>query len=119
MHKGAPPENFRKAELLRQNATKAENVLWEKLRNKLFNNLKFRRQHPIQNYIADFYCHELQLIIEIDGKYHEEEEQKKRDAQRTELLEYQGVRLIRFSNEQVLNQIDEVLAEIEKEVRNQ
>ena len=64
MWKGAPSDSFTKAQFLRRNETKAEKLLWEKLRNNQLEGLKFRRQHPVNIYIADFYCHKLKLIIE-------------------------------------------------------
>jgi len=63
---------------------------------------KFRRQHPIHKFIVDFYCHKLKLIIEVDGKYHESEGQKNSDLERSELLTFQGIKIIRFTNEEVL-----------------
>ena len=68
--------SFEKAKALRMRETKSEKILWDKLKNNQLDGLKFRRQHPISLYIADFYCHKFKLIIELDGKYHEEKEQK-------------------------------------------
>ncbi|MCS4434570.1 endonuclease domain-containing protein [Aquiflexum gelatinilyticum] len=64
---GASPEIFRRARELRKNTTPSENSLWTLLRKKQFEGYKFRRQHPVNKFIADFYCHELRLIIELDG----------------------------------------------------
>ena len=86
MWKGAPSDSFSKAQFLRRNETKAEKLLWEKLRNNQLEGLKFRRQHPVNIYIADFYCHKFKLIIELDGDYHNQEEQKQKDEVRTEVL---------------------------------
>ena len=83
MFKGAPVESFLKAKQLRENMTDAESKLWDFLKNKKLNQLKFRRQHPIGIYIVDFYCHSLSLIIEIDGDYHQNFDQKELDMQRT------------------------------------
>jgi len=71
MWKGAPANSFLLAKRLRGRMTQAEILLWEKLKNKQFKGCKFRRQHPIHQFVVDFYCHKLKLIIEIDGKYHD------------------------------------------------
>ena len=108
MFYGASPDIFKKAKALRDNPTKAEKVLWEKLRLKQLG-VKFRRQHPINIYIADFYCHEKELVIEVDEDYHLVPDQKEHDELRTEDLKEFGIEVIRFKNEQVLNEINEVL----------
>lgn len=112
--KGAPASSFGKAKDLRHSETEAEKLLWEKLRNNQFGGFKFRRQHPISLYIADFYCHKLRLIIEIDGEYHYTKEQIPRDEERTKILEFNGIRVIRFSNDEILSNLEKVLKEIEK-----
>ena len=109
MWKGAPSQNFSHAKQLRKNMTNSELVLWNKLKNKQFFGHKFRAQHPIQKYIADFYCHKLKLIIEIDGGYHNKSEQKSYDKARTDDLNFQGIDVIRFTNEEVENSIEKVL----------
>lgn len=114
MFKGAPSNSFMKAKELRENMTDAESLLWEKLKGNQLNNLKFRRQHPIGIYIADFYCHSLKLIIEVDGEYHNAIEQRKLDEERTKHIEAFQIKVIRFTNNEVLNRIDEVLDEILK-----
>ena len=114
MWKGAPASSFGKAKSLRNNETKAEILLWEKLKNNQLGGFKFRRQHPISLYIADFYCHKLKLIIEIDGEYHFTKEQIPKDKERTNMIEFNGVQVIRFSNEEILSNIETVLQEIEK-----
>jgi very-short-patch-repair endonuclease len=88
-------------------------VLWEALKGKKLRGLKFRRQHPIGSYIADFYCHEVKLVVEIDGKYHLEADQQEYDRNRTAVLKEVGVQLLRFQNEKVLNNLADVLMEIE------
>ena len=77
----------KKARELRKNMTPQERKLWQFLRNKSIDNLKFRRQYPIENYIVDFICNEKNLIIEIDGGQHNEEDNKIYDAKRTKFLE--------------------------------
>lgn len=116
MWKGAPAHHFLLAKQLRKRMIPAEILMWDKLKNKQFKGYKFRRQHPIHHFIVDFYCHALKLIIEIDGKYHDSEEQKKEDLNRTELLQFQGLIEIRFSNEEVIHNIDLVLKKLEEAI---
>ena len=72
----AKPETIEFAKSLRRDMTPCEKLLWERLRRKNIRGVKFRRQHPIEYYIADFYCHEARLVIEVDGPVHEREDQK-------------------------------------------
>ena len=116
MWKGAPSDSFSKAQLLRRNETKAEKLLWEKLRNNQLEGLKFRRQHPVNIYIADFYCHKFKLIIELDGDYHNQEEQKQKDEVRTEVLRLNDLKIIRFKNEEVERDINQVLTTIKNKI---
>lgn len=116
MWKGAPSDSFTKAQFLRRNETKAEKLLWEKLRNNQLGGLKFRRQHPVNIYIADFYCHKFKLIIELDGDYHNQEEQKQKDEVRTEVLRLNGLKIIRFKNEEVEQDINQVLTTINNKI---
>ena len=97
---------------LRQQQTDAEIFLWRLLRNRQLLNAKFRRQHPIENYIADFYCDEHKLIVELDGGQHFTEEGIAIDVIRTQRLNDLGIKVLRFDNRQVLTQIESVLAEI-------
>jgi very-short-patch-repair endonuclease len=113
MWKGANPQNFSNAKNLRENMTNAELIFWNRVKNKQFHGLKFRRQHPIHKYIADFYCHKLKLIIEIDGDYHNTSEQKNYDILRTKDLNFQDIKILRFKNDEVENEIEEVLKTIE------
>ena len=108
MWKGAPPEIFRHAEHLRNNPTEAEKLLWKELQLPPFKKFHFRRQHPIHHFIADFYSHKLKLIIEVDGGYHENPEQQKKDELRTDLLQFQQLEIIRFTNQQILQEIETV-----------
>ena len=116
MWKGAPSDSFSKAQLLRRNETIAEKLLWEKLRNNQLGGLKFRRQHPVNIYIADFYCHKFKLIIELDGDYHDQEEQKQKDEVRTEVLRLNDLKIIRFKNEEVEQDINQVLITIKNKI---
>ena len=100
----------KRAKELRQTMTLAENTLWQHLRNKQLNGLKFRRQHPLGPFIADFYCAACRLVIELDGAIHDT--QQAQDAARTEQFEDYGYRVIRFHNDLVLNEIEQVLTAI-------
>jgi very-short-patch-repair endonuclease len=112
MWKGASPKIFSNAKKLRDNATEAEEKLWLAVKNNQIEGFKFRRQHPLSFYIADFYCHALKLVIEIDGGYHLTEEQQLLDEERTKNIEFQGLKVIRFTNEEVLAQLPEVIDKI-------
>jgi very-short-patch-repair endonuclease len=91
---------------LRRVLTDAESRLWRHLRNGNFKGFKFRRQQAIGAYIVDFYCHMLQLVIEVDGSQHIESEA---DVERTRWLESIGLHVLRFDNRQVLSELDGVL----------
>ena len=113
---GASEEIIRRARALRQRMTPPEEKMWQLLRNSQFHNLKFRRQHPIRRFIVDFYCHEHKLVVEIDGSIHNSEIQKERDENRTFMIEELGLKVIRFENQKVMNDISTVLAELEKHI---
>jgi adenine-specific DNA-methyltransferase len=97
---------------MRKNATSAESFLWYFLRNRQFGGYKFRRQHPYQGYILDFYCHEQGLVIELDGGGHLDEAQSDYDQERTALLNSNGLRVLRFWNNEVFDQIEAALGVI-------
>jgi len=99
---------------LRTEETLAEGKLWQFLRNRQFLGLKFRRQHQFGDYIADFYCREANLVIECDGSVHDSNERWHHDQNRDAYLVAQGLRVLRFTNEQVLNDTQAVLKEISK-----
>ena len=114
------------ARRLRQDMTWPEHLLWTEVRNRRFNNCKFRRQHPIiyevlenfkRFYIADFYCAEKKLIIEFDGKHHEFGDPKEYDHARDLIMTQMGLRILRINNEeffplcQTLNKINDALNE--------
>ncbi len=107
-----PEELKERIRELRQNATDAEKLMWQILRNRAIHDAKFRRQHPISSYILDFYCHEAKLAIELDGSGHLEDKQIKHDEERTKILNEQGIRVLRFWNSDVLNNTETVLNEI-------
>jgi very-short-patch-repair endonuclease len=112
LHQGANPELFRFARQNRKKSTEAEGMLWAELRNRQLRGFKFRRQHPVANYIADFYCMECNLVVEIDGDYHQSSEQKFYDEARTSRLGALGITVIRFTNDEVIKSIEKVLGEI-------
>jgi len=97
---------------LRQASTDAEKLLWAELRNRKLNGLKFRRQHPIDKYIADFYCHERKLVIELDGAVHDVKENEDYDKARTFELKDLSINVLRFRNDEVINNTDGVLQKI-------
>ncbi len=115
MHDGATPVIFRNAEKLREYMTKTEGLVWEYLKLKPLG-FKFRRQHPINKYILDFYCHRKRLSVEIDGGYHLTLEQKVKDAERTAYLTGVGIKEMRFSNDEVIEDFERVIFLIEKEL---
>ncbi|NQU16556.1 MAG: DUF559 domain-containing protein [Candidatus Saganbacteria bacterium] len=108
------------ARYLRRNQTEAEKILWRALRNRKLAGKKFLRQHPIQFkydnrrrfFVADFFCHETMLIIEVDGGIHEK--QKDYDVLREHILNFLGFRIIRFKNEAIQNNLEKVLNNIVK-----
>jgi len=113
---GASPEIFKRAKELRKNMTPSESALWPLLRNKQLKGFKFRRQHPVKNFILDFYCHEIRLAIELDGGIHNNPEQAEYDLGRTYELNEMGIEVLRFRNEDLRNDVDWVLDEILKRI---
>ena len=95
---------------MRHNPTPAEDALWQRLRNRQVMDVKFRRQHTVEQFIVDFVCMKARLIIEVDGAIHDE--QQEADESRDTLLNANGFRVLRFRNEQVLSDIDAVLTVI-------
>jgi very-short-patch-repair endonuclease len=110
-----PSERHQFARALRQQMTRAEDILWAHLRGSRFEGAKFRGQVPIDRYVGDFYCHAAKLVVELDGK--QREWFADYDAGRTEILERLGIRVVRFSNDEVRNDLDTVLACIRAELR--
>jgi very-short-patch-repair endonuclease len=112
LHKGAIGKLYQYGRELRQSSTKAEKILWEYLRNRKLDGLKFRRQHPIDKFIADFYCHEKKLVVELDGAVHDDKMNAQYDEARTYELKGSGIKVIRFRNSEVENDIVVVLKKI-------
>ena len=114
MHYGAEPSTYKNARFLRNNETQTEKILWNRLRNKALG-VKFRRQHPI----VDFYCHKLKLVIELDGKYHENPNQKRMDELREDTLKESGIKIIRFQDKSLVNDIDSVVEKIKNNISSE
>ena len=100
---------------LRQNMTESEQTLWNRLSNKKLSGLRFRRQHPIGRYIADFYNHENRLVIELDGEIHNK--QREYDYNRDKFLKASGYKVIRFTNKDINTNIEEVVRTILKNTK--
>ena len=115
---GASPEIFNRARVLRKNMTSAELHLWERLRDKKINGYRFRRQHPIYTYIADFYCHKAKLVVEIDGQIHNKTDIKEYDQDREKKMLSLGITTIRFKNDEIFNDIEKVVCQIEYHLNN-
>ena len=113
---GAKREIFENAKELRKKETEAEKAFWKAVRLRRLDGLKIRRQHPVKQFILDFYCHEYLLGIEIDGSVHENEEAKDYDLNRTAEIENLGITILRFKNEEVLSKLPKVINEIRKKV---
>ncbi len=106
------PQLLEFAKTMRSNATDAENLMWHFLRAKRFMNLKFRRQHVIAPCIVDFYCHELGLVIELDGGQHGTDETIEYDTERTKFLEALDLKVVRYWNHDVLKNTESVLSNL-------
>jgi very-short-patch-repair endonuclease len=107
---GAKSELFRLAHRMRNNPTEAERILWEQLRKFRSKGFVFRRQHPIDFYIADFYCHRIKLVIEVDGDIHTNNDVQKHDDNRSGELERFGILVMRFSNEEIISDLKHVIS---------
>lgn len=93
------PKKLELARHFRKNPTESEDAVWQMLRNRQIKNLKWRRQQVIDGFIADFYCAELNVVLEIDGSVHDTNEAKEYDAYRTSVFESRGIRTYRLRNE--------------------
>ena len=112
--RGTTPEIEQAARRLRKKMTPAEEHLWSALKNKQLEGLRFRRQHPVGNLILDFYCPSCKLVIEVDGEVHSD--RLDYDDARTDKLGEYGYKVLRFSNERIINDLSQVLAEIRQVV---
>lgn len=114
MYFRAKPGIMESAKLLRNNMTYHEKLLWEKLKGKQICGVRFRRQHPISLFIVDFYCHEARLVVEVDGEIHYDRIDY--DDGRSAEMERFGIKVIRFTNFEVENNIRKVIRRIETTV---
>lgn len=114
---GANAHTFENARALRNNATVAEKKLWQYLKGKKLG-IKIRRQHPINQFIVDFYCNEINLIIEIDGNIHDLIEIKEYDREREKILQEMGNTIIRFTNEEIENNLNLVIEKIKHTIKS-
>jgi very-short-patch-repair endonuclease len=108
--RGTNPQVEQAARDLRKNLTPAEEYLWQALKSKQLNGLRFRSQHPVGNFILDFYCPSCKLVVEVDGSIHDDRQDY--DLARTQSLEAYGYFVLRFTNNEVLGELDTVLAKI-------
>jgi len=116
MYLGAPAPLFRLAKQLRLEETAAEKLPWARLsRSQL--GVKFRRQHPIYYYVADFYCHSHKIIVEVDGPTHDSKENQFSDLLRTSGFNEFNIEVIRFTNEEVMNNIEDVVLRIKEKLK--
>jgi cyclase len=114
---GADGYLFEMARRLRKNETEAEKLLWSKLSHKQIG-VKFRRQHPLYDYVVDFYCHSHRLVIEVDGPIHNKEAANFDNSVRSEAFKEFKIKVIRFTNNEVLLDIENVLDKIRAQVNN-
>ena len=113
MHAGAKPEIFKYAQEMRKNPTGSEKALWNILSKFRHKGYIFRRQHPVDIFIADFYCHKLKLIVEVDRNVHDSDQAAEHDDGRSAELEKYGLSIIRFTNDQVHKEPDKVTLHIQ------
>ncbi|MFZ1675869.1 MAG: endonuclease domain-containing protein [Saprospiraceae bacterium] len=115
MHYGASPAIFNAAQNLRSRLTDAEKILWEYLHNH-HSGFRFRRQHPLWNYVVDFYSHRLKLVIEIDGEIHTSDEVQIRDAEKENGLKNLNLIVLRFTNFDIFHNFEIVKSKIDSTV---
>jgi very-short-patch-repair endonuclease len=107
------PQTVKRARRLRREPPFPESLLWSRLRTRQLGGLYFRRQHPVGKYIVDFYCAAAKLVIELDGESHDD--RARYDEQRTGFLEAAGLRVIRFTDDEVLKSLENVVFVIARE----
>ena len=105
--------------MLRISMTQAEKYLWNRLRKNSLQGLRFRAQHPIGDFIVDFYCHKAKLVVEVDEKYHLNPAQKLEDENRDYVIREFDLNVLRFTDDQVLNDIESVIQTIKKHLPKQ
>jgi very-short-patch-repair endonuclease len=115
---GASPEILKRADVLRKEMTMAEKILWQKINKNQVKGYRFRAQHPIGKFMVDFYCPKALLVIELDGKIHLNKVVAERDDGREVEIKKSGIRILRFTNEEIFKEIDKVLASISTALDN-
>jgi very-short-patch-repair endonuclease len=118
MFYGASPIIFELAKQLRNNLTDAEVLLWHYLSNNQLG-VRFKQQHPIYNYIADFYCHKFKLVVELDGSIHKVDLIKEKDKARQEIIESFGIKVLRFTNKELYQDVNLVLQKIKENLKDE
>jgi very-short-patch-repair endonuclease len=109
-----PPYITERARQLRKGQTAAEEKLWAHLRNRRLSGANFRRQQPIGRYIADFYCHEARLVVELQGGIHNRANQRDYDNVRKMVIEQLGIKILSFNNKEVTQDLERILTEIKR-----
>jgi very-short-patch-repair endonuclease len=112
MFYNAKPDIFQKTKTLRLNMTASEKIIWNRINKGKIMGLRFKARHPIDIFIFDFYCHELKLVVEIDGDIHNNHDQRSYDEGRTAELEHFDIKVVRFKNDEVSTDIEKVINEL-------
>ena len=112
------PHNKEYRQLLRHDMTPSERMLWKHLSRRQLDGWRFRRQHGYGPYIMDFYCPVLKLCIEVDGEIHQTDYVQEKDEDRTEFLESNGIKVIRFTNDEIKNDLPDVLERIRRYIND-
>ncbi len=116
IHFGASGRIFGNAKSLRKNMTYAEKLLWSRIRdNKI--GYYFRRQHPLSNYVVDFFCHQVSLVIEVDGDVHADKTVQLEDKDKEESIKSYGLHMIRFTNDEVIKDVNGIVRMIKSEAQ--
>ena len=115
----APKKTIARARDLRRAMTLPEVILWQQIRGRRLDGIRFRRQHPIGSYILDFYCEDARLAVEVDGESHSQAEAVAHDRRRTEWLNTRGISVLRIPARDVVSELAAVVDHIHRQVRNQ
>ena len=118
MNNSNQPYNKEYRRLLRHDMTPSERMLWKHISEKQLDGWRFRRQHGFGPYVLDFYCPVLKLCIEVDGEIHQRTDVVEKDKERTSFLESNGIKVIRFTNDEIENDISDVLERIRRFINN-
>ena len=118
MNNSNQPYNKEYRRLLRHDMTPSERMLWKHISDKQLDGWRFRRQHGFGPYVLDFYCPVLKLCIEVDGEIHQRTDVVEKDKERTSFLESNGIKVIRFTNDEIENDISDVLERIRRFINN-